>query len=442
MSRLFYRVFALFCVVIICSVGLTSASFWLVQNNIDESKKIDEAHKKSELLGNALAIFYLDGEDGVTSLLQTWQQRKVPYKLYVINEDNKDLLGRPIRKQAIKTAKERALNQPVYPYARIAYNDFGESYLFFIVNPTQAEPPPPDVQKRWFATIIFIIAGLVMAYFLARYLEKPISVLHNGFERLADGHLDTRIKPNMGKRKDELALLANDFDNMANKLQTLVESQQHLLHHVSHEMRSPLARLQAIVDLARQQSTEQREKNLGRIEAELIRMDTLIGELLTLARLETDSAHIQLEELNINKLFEQLLDDCHELAQKNNQTISLEQPTEPILFQGNEALLYRAFDNIVRNACLYSGQNGIVSIHLTQKNQNIIIQIQDNGPGVDEAEIAHLFEPFYRADATQHIKGTGLGLAITQQIIERHHGTIRAQNVSPHGLMMIITLVN
>ena len=438
MRRLFYKVFAIFCVVIVCSVAFTSASFWLVQNNIDEVKKQEDGHRKSELLGNALAVFYLEGEEGLNSLQDNWQRRKLAYTVYVVDEDGHDLLDREISQKNIKIARQKAAEPNTSSSARIVTNDLGEEYLFFVINPDQAEPPPLETQKKWVGTFAFILSGLAMAYYLARYLEKPISVLHNGFGRLAAGHLDTRIKKNMGRRKDEISLLANDFDHMAEKLQGLVESQQHLLHHVSHEMRSPLARLQAIVDLARQQP-EQAAKNLARIEAELDRMEKLVSELLTLARLESKSADIPEEMLNLNKILEQLVEECAELAQKNQQHILLTLPDTNILIQGNEALLYRAFDNIIRNACNYSGNDTQIQITLTCNKQNIQLDIQDSGKGINEEELPYLFEPFYRGSTNQHIKGTGLGLAITKQIIQRHHGVIAASNIAPHGFNISIT---
>ena len=437
MQRLFYKVFGIFCVVIICSVTFTSFFFWLVQNSGEETRKLQEAHKKSELLGNATAVFYLEGEEGLITLLDNWQRRGNPYIVYVIDEDGNELLGRTVSRKLITSALQRANGDQPSPSAKIVQNDLGEEYLFFIKSTVSNTPPPLEEQKRWIGALGFILSGLAMAYFLARYLEKPITVLHNGFVKLASGQLDTRIQKNMGRRKDELSLLGNDFDHMAEKLQSLVESQKHLLHHVSHEIRSPIARLQAIIDLDRQQP-EQSDKNRARIEAELVRMENLVSELLTLARLESKSADINEEEINLNKMLEQLCADCQELVQKNQQHLQLQLAEQTCTIKGNEALLYRAFDNIIRNACNYSGQGSQITVSLSGTKNETIIAIRDNGGGVDEADLAHLFNPFYRGSKNQHTKGTGLGLAITQQIIERSHGKITAKNVIPHGFEMTV----
>lgn len=440
MKRLFYKVFAIFCIVILCSVVFTSLSFWLVQNNIEEVKKLESSHKKSELLGNALAVFYLEGEEGLITLLDNWQRRKLPYTVYVIDEQGRDLIDRKIDTKLIDKAKQKAKDPNSTNVARIATNDLGEEYLFYVVSSERTIAPPTlDIQKKWVGTFAFLLAGLAMAYYLARYLEKPIAVLHNGFEQLASGDLDTRIKKHMGRRKDELSLLANDFDHMAGKLQGLVESQRHLLHHVSHEMRSPLARLQAIVDIARQQP-DQMDKNLARIEAELKRMENLVSELLTLARLESASADIALaEKITLNKILEQLVEECAEITQKKHQQLLLSVPSESIIIEGNEALLYRAFDNIIRNASTYSGENTTIDISLTYAKKIVQLSVSDTGKGIDEADIPYLFEPFFRGSANQHIKGSGLGLAITKQIITRHKGTIKASNVEPHGFNITMT---
>ncbi len=439
MKRLFYKVFAIFCIVMLTSVTFTSISFWLVQNDSEEIRKLENSHKKSELLGNALAVFYLEGEEGLVTLLDNWDKRKLPYVVYVIDEQGHDMLDRDVDKHLIDEAKLKSQDPNSTNVARIVTNELGEEYLFYVVTLSPPENKSLESQKKWVGTVAFTLSGLAMAYYLARYLEKPISVLHIGFEQLALGNLNTRIKKNMDSRKDELSLLANDFDHMAEKLQGLVESQQHLLHHVSHEMRSPLARLQAIVDIVRQQP-DQTEKNLARIESELKRMEALVSELLTLARLESNSADIVAsEKISLNKVLEQLVEECVELTQKNQQQLSLMLPDESIIINGNEALLYRAFDNIIRNACVYSGEHSNIIVELSHTSKIIQLNVSDNGKGIDEKDLPYLFEPFFRGSSNQHIKGSGLGLAITKQIIARHNGTIEASNLIPHGFRITMT---
>jgi len=143
------------------------------------------------------------------------------------------------------------------------------------------------------ALVLIIIVGLLLAYILARNISQPIRTLERGMSRLAEGDLETRISHQLLGRRDELAKLAVQFDHMASRLQKLVERERHLLHHVSHEMRSPLARMQALLALLQVQPHKQ-EQNIKRLESELTRMDKLVGELLTLSRLET--ANVEMEK--------------------------------------------------------------------------------------------------------------------------------------------------
>ena len=155
--------------------------------------------------------------------------------------------------------------------------------------------------------------------------------------------------------------------------------------------------------------------------------------------MESKTADIPQEEINLNKMLEQLIEDCQELILQNQQHLTLDL-AEDININGNEALLYRAFDNIIRNACLYSGNDSQIQVKLHRVDKKRVqLTVSDNGKGIKETELPYLFEPFYRGSSNQHIKGTGLGLAITRQIIERHKGTIIARNVIPHGFEMEMT---
>ena len=294
-----------------------------------------------------------------------------------------------------------------------------------------------------FIILTFIIlVGLLLAYILANNITKPIRILDRGMSRLASGDLETRISQQVDDRDDELSNLALQFDKMAQQLQKLVEKERHLLHHVSHEMRSPLARMQAIVGLIQAQPQKQ-EQYLQRLESELTRMDALVGELLTLSRLET--AHVQMEKdrLKLLPLLRQLVEDCQSIAEQNHQRVSLviaPKMQEDACLMANESYLYRAFDNVIRNAMAYSPEGSTIQVSLGQDARHWLIDIADNGPGVDESQLPHIFTAFYRADSSAHKPGTGLGLALTKHIVGQHGGKIIAENLQPNGLRMRISL--
>ncbi|HID7652046.1 TPA: two-component system sensor histidine kinase MisS, partial [Neisseria meningitidis] len=293
----------------------------------------------------------------------------------------------------------------------------------------------------WHELIILsfiIIVGLLMAYILAGNIAKPIRILGNGMDRVANGELETRISQQVDDRDDELSHLAIQFDKMVEKLEKLVAKERHLLHHVSHEMRSPLARMQAIVGLIQAQPQKQ-EQYLKRLEGELTRMDTLAGELLTLSRLETSNMALEKESLKLLPFLGNLVEDNQSIAQKNGQTVTLSADgkiPENTTILANESYLYRAFDNVIRNAVNYSPEGSTILINIGQDHKHWIIDVTDNGPGVDEMQLPHIFTAFYRADSSANKPGTGLGLALTQHIIEQHCGKIIAENIKPNGLRM------
>ena len=255
--------------------------------------------------------------------------------------------------------------------------------------------------------------------------------------RLAAGELNARVSQQLDDRKDELSNLGIQFDKMAAQLQQLVEKERHLLHHVSHEMRSPLARMQAIVGLI-QARPEKQTEYITRLENELTRMDDLVGELLTLSRLETANIPMEKEPLAIVPFIRQLIEDSQDVAAQNNDTLLLDtgslKPATKL--EANESYLYRALDNVIRNAMKYSPQGSTIRVILHEDRRNIHIVIIDNGPGIKPEQLPHIFTAFYRADSSNNTSGTGLGLAITKHIAEQHHGKLIAENVQPNGLKM------
>lgn len=453
--KLFQRIFATFCAVIICAIFVASFSFWLVQNSIAENHFQQRRTIETTLLSSMISAFNVRGETGAREILREWQDNPVAQNVYIITgDDRQDILGRSIDSRVIESAYKFALEHPDSPLAHIEYDRWGEEYLFFIRgwnNPQIQRPPSPlfipglQLAPIWHEFIILsfiILVGLLLAYILANNITKPIRILDRGMSRLAAGDLETRISQQVDDREDELSNLAVQFDKMAQQLQKLVEKERHLLHHVSHEMRSPLARMQAIVGLIHSQPHKQ-EQYLQRLESELVRMDTLVGELLTLSRLETANVQLEKDTLKLLPFLQQLVEDCQAIAETNHQRVELKldaKIAEDGCVHANESYLYRAFDNIIRNAMNYSPEGSSIIVNLKQDSRNWIIDIVDNGPGVNESQLPHIFTAFYRADSSAHKPGTGLGLALTKHIIGQHSGKIIAENVQPNGLCMRVTL--
>ena len=285
------------------------------------------------------------------------------------------------------------------------------------------------------------LVSLVFAALLAWYVARPIRNLRAAFEAAADGRLEQRLAPAMGRRRDELADLGRDFDRMAARLKSLMDSQRRLLHDVSHELRSPLARLQAAIGLVRQQP-ERIDDFVARIERESGRMDTLVSELLTLSRLEAGMAGKLDEAVDLGELLGNVVDDARFEAAARNCQVDLT-GSRDVALTGNGELLHRAIENIVRNAVKHAPPGSRVDIDVAQADGRVIVRVADAGPGVAEADLQAIFAPFFRAGAAKPKNspdGHGLGLAISQRVVEAHQGTISAANRPTGGLCVTVTL--
>jgi len=332
-----------------------------------------------------------------------------------------------------------------------------ESYLFAAEipkpphGPRPGHPPggPPGPfpgHPLHFFVRLFIqllISGLV-CYFLALYLTAPILKLGNAARRLAAGNLSIRVSPSMGKRKDEIAGLANDFDHMAEKIGSLITSQRNLLRDISHELRSPLARLNVALGLCRQRFGPDAEKPFDRIEREVERLNELIGQILTLNKVESGSLEFAKTKVDLAKLMEDITEDADYEAGSRGRTVVL--TAEPCFLEGNGDILRRAVENIVRNAVHYTPEGSSVEVTLRclrdpDKDQ-ASITVRDHGKGVAEDALPKLFTPFYRVEDGEDraTGGTGLGLAIAEAAVRFHGGTVRAANAPDGGLIVEIIL--
>lgn len=299
-----------------------------------------------------------------------------------------------------------------------------------------SERHPPMLLPILAGALISLIFGAL----LARHITKPIGLLSRAFHNAAEGHLETRISPAMGHRRDEVAALGKDFDRMAAQLQQLIGAQQRLLHDVSHELRSPLARLQAAIGLARQNPLR-RDVMLERIEREAERLDELVGELLTLARLESGASAPPRERVDLIELLAAIADDAEFEAQASGRELSFAAEGH-FIAEVSAELIYRAFENVIRNAVKYTAPGSTVRIdaEISGDGQTITVRVADRGAQVAPEEIERIFGAFYRGSGTLQTPGFGLGLAIARRAIESHGGAITAAPRAGGGLEFLIRL--
>lgn len=299
-------------------------------------------------------------------------------------------------------------------------------------------PPPRSFLPPLMPILAGSVVSLVFAALLAWYFARPIRTLRGAFEAVAGGRLETRIGAAMGTRRDELADLGGDFDRMAERLQNLLEGQRRLLHDVSHELRSPLARLQAAADLLQQQP-ERAAEFVARIERDTARMDRLVGELLTLARLDAGMGEAPRDILDLSAFVAEIADDAQLEAEARDCRLDLSiVPALPVL--ANRDLLRRALENVLRNALRHAPEGSVIAIVVQAEAGQARVAIADAGPGVPAADLEAIFEPFYRAANSDPFSGYGLGLAITRRVMQLHGGTVRAANRPEGGCVVTLSL--
>ncbi len=298
----------------------------------------------------------------------------------------------------------------------------------------------PDLRTRILQILAIVLTAGLGCYGLARYLTSPIAKLRRATRKFADGDLRTRVAPEIGRRRDELARLAEDFDEMAERIENLLVSQKRLTQDVSHELRSPLARLNVALELAKQKTNVENLSPLERIEKESNNLNDMISRLLVLSKLESGAADFEKHRINLSNLVGQIAADADFEAGGKNKAVNIIE-NQPCIISGSENLLRSAIENVLRNAVRYTKEETAVEIALRNENGNALITVRDYGAGVPDAELENLFRPFYRVGEARERKtgGIGLGLAIAERAVHAHKGTIRARNTGG-GLLVEINL--
>jgi two-component system sensor histidine kinase CpxA len=302
-----------------------------------------------------------------------------------------------------------------------------------------------DFRSQAMNLIFIFLTASGLCYWLARHISSPISKLGAVARRLADGDLKARVGAVLGRRNDEISDLGKDFDQMAERMESLIGSQKRLLRDISHEFRSPLTRLIIALEIARRRDGPEAENALERIELEAERLNALIGKLLMLARLESGADQIEKMPVDMAELLEELVVDADFEARERNCKVRVAS-TQNCLVNGNRELLRSAIENVLRNAVRHTAENTEVTVSLQLASDGgsafAGIEVRDNGPGVPEASLADLFSPFYRVGDARDRKqgGTGLGLAITERAVKLHGGRVRAVNAHEGGLIVKIDL--
>jgi signal transduction histidine kinase len=423
MRSLFAKILLWFwCTLAITVVGSAFISALSVNRN-DWDNEAPAARLVMFELEEARSAYETGGRPALQAFLDTLH-RVYRAQGVLTDEQGRDVLTNQDRSDLV----HRAGRSVALPYIRVGsamvarHADDGRYWFFFIT-------PQPNVGP-WFLTPehVFVMAvAVLLCYWLAYHLTSPVRALQKSVERFGRGDLAARAG---STRRDELGQLARTFDRMAGRIETLLAAERRLLLDISHELRSPLARLGVAVELAR--SGENLDAALNRIQKESDRLNALVGQLLQVTRAEGDPSSLRRDPLRLDELVQQLVEDSGIEAAAHGCAVHYGK-REPALVEGDPELLRRAIENVIRNAIRYAPPESTVEVALARRNGTAVVDVRDQGPGVPEEALPRLFDAFYRVDTDRNRTsgGIGLGLSIARRAVELHKGIIRARNAHP-----------
>jgi len=321
-------------------------------------------------------------------------------------------------------------------------SDSGKKYVIICHIPNKMPMPAKFLIYRLLENLpIFLLATGLLCFWLSRYMVKPVIEMRAASRNFAHGDLKTRVTGDAIKRYDELGDLATDFNEMAEKIEKMINGQRRLFGDISHELRSPLARLQVSLELLQNRAGETEQPLLSRIGREISRMNALIEELLQFSKLESGEINGQKQVVKLQAILKHICNDAGFEGRARNLVVSLK-ADEEVAVTGNQQLIERAIENILRNALKYSPDGGNVSVELTRTGNQATISVSDQGPGIPHDELQKVFSPFYclSEDRNPQKGGIGLGLAIAERAIRLHQGQITLNNRPEGGLTATISL--
>src|SRR6185369_12898981 len=398
----------------------------------------------------AARMYEAEGPDKLRAYLDDLQSRKT-VRFYFFDEDGEALLDRPAPPvvQEIarsKEAMERIMAQGLSAVSvrqgiavRQVVGPSGRKYsLAFQTSPSHLVPLSEAIGSHPYlrlGVIPLIAIGLCLV--LTLHITRPLGKLREAASDIAEGRLKTRVKPAIGRRHDEIALLGDDFDRMAEQIERLVTAQRNLLGDVSHELRSPLARLIVALSLLKQGQGEEAIEYQSRIGIEADRLDKLIGQLLTLTRIDSGVDSNLRETFDLANLVQEVVADGDFEARAQDRCVRF-LANESCAITGVAELVRSAVENVIRNAVRHTAPGTTVEVTMERQSRSILLRVRDHGPGVPDRMLADIFLPFHRVGVSAN--GSGLGLAITDRVVRMHNGTIQAYNAREGGLVIDIKL--
>src|SRR5215470_16524281 len=460
MRSLFLKIFLWFWL----SVVLVSLTMAIIAGVTQFNSENTDWQNQAIVAGWAARSVNIYEREGAEALKRYFEDLpKRPMYAYLLDEHGTEVLGQKLPElsryyfgdtnplftsRSPEHPKDARSTEHILVAAEQVVGPSGRRYTFLVAI------PPLSIKTLLASLRISAVARLaaglflvgIFCFWLARHITAPVVQLREAAGQIADGHLSARVPPALHKRRDEIGVLGQHFDRMAERIESLVAGQQRLLSTVSHELRSPLTRLSLAAGLLRQCPREEMPEYLDRIELETEQLDKLIAQLLTLSKIESGAdAGPPKEQIDLSNLLQEIAVNGNFEARAKSCSVFVG-PVEACITTGVVDQVRRAIENVVRNAIRYTRANSQVEIRMCRRGSlpeaTGLIQVRDYGPGVPQADLEKIFLPFYRVHSENDTdsRGSGLGLAITERIILMHGGSVRATNAPDGGLLVELEL--
>jgi len=423
---IFTKIFLWFLATLLFSImALIATALW---NN--RAHRIEEPFARMQAFEceQAGAAYRTGGGPALAAYLASLDHH-FPGEHYLLDARGKDLLTGENRSALISQITPPTWFPAKRSQVHAQTCDAGQ-HLLISRTPPRAESGISALDYGW-----ILVTVALLCWVLAVQLASPLRRLKETVDCFGRGDLSARMH---SRRKDEIGDVSRAFDRMADRIETLVRAERRLLQDVSHELRSPLARMGFAVELARKGPDP--DAALRQIKKDIERLGELVGELLEVTRAEGDPATRERDEIDLAGLVHSLVEECGLEAAARQIRLPI-QNGPGVMVRGDRELLRRAIENVLRNALRYAPQQTAVEIAVGREGNRALVAVRDFGRGVPPGSLDQIFQPFFRVDAARDAAsgGVGLGLAITRRAVELHHGSVRAENVNP-GLRVTVEL--
>lgn len=436
-TRFFLPVVGIIVLILLLSYVL---GYQIVQDYV--AKEADAAYQQrtipSLFMEEAVHIYQEGGTEELANWMQTYEEDGGRLSIYFLNEEGDDILGREVP-ESLSSRADTITGSPFYPreFRPIIPGRDGKTYsAFFGPNVIELDEVFILRDRRLLYVLGALALGSYICFLLTRSLVQRLNRLTSTAKSLGEGHLDERVGLH---DRDEIGRLSNQFDRMADRIEELVNSRQKMFRNISHEMRTPLTRVQLALDLMQEPNRKALDYT-GRIQAQLSHLGHLLDQILNLARLEDPESNYVFQPLDVLEVVEEVLEDARFEAETQGKGLEISIDCEEQFVRGDTDMLGSAIENIIRNAIRFTPEGTSVKVSIYKPTEaEVCVEVSDKGPGVPEDQLRYIFEPFHRGSTTDAV-GSGIGLSISKHVAIKLDGSIEAENLEPSGLKVSIKL--